>query len=492
MQILVRSLFWSANVLASFASRLFSCPAWFTIEAARQVGVGRDLRINIFLGSLVCILSLLSIELIVPATAQNTFDAVTIENRTDQWIKSYVAAGDFSGVVFIAKGDQILVERAYGKADFQRDVANQVGTRFRIASLSKTFTAAAIELLATQGKLSLKDRLSKYVDGIANGDTITVEQLLSHKSGVGELDAPDVYRECLPNEEVIRRLRMASPLFVPGTDSHYSNEGYFLLAMIIEKASGIPYAAFLQKNIFDPLRLVNTGSACKEPPPGPNAAGNVPGAKTGSINPLPFEEAAVVGPGSLYATAPDLYAWLRAVDANPAFQVQRLDYPYGWGKRNYSGHDLIEQSGIHEGFNAHMALYPNEHLYAIVLSNVQSGFFGRLPKDLEAVLFGGETSHPTEVKAQVLSAAALEEYAGAYKASEVPIPQNLVVRDGELHMQWGNYPFLRILTPTAKDEFFFRYEYARVRFERDHGKIARMVWQWPQGKPMTFTLATPH
>jgi CubicO group peptidase (beta-lactamase class C family) len=450
------------------------------------------LRIKTSLLSLAVTLWLLPVGLVLPAAAQTAFDAVTIEQRADQWIKPYVAAGDFSGVVLIAQGDQMLVEKAYGKADFQHGVANQIGTRFRIASLSKTFTAAAIELLIARGKLSLKDLLSKYVSGIPNGDKITVEQLLTHKSGVGELDAADMYRDCLTNEELIRRLRVAPPLFPPGTASHYSNEGYFLLAMISEKVSGIPYAAFLQKNVFDPLRLAHTGSACKEPPTGPNAAGNVPGAEAGSVVPLPFEEAAIIGPGSLYSTAHDLYAWLRAVDTNRTFQVERLEYPYGWGKRNYSGRDLIEQSGIHEGFDAHMALYPKEHLYAVVLSNVQSGLFNRIPKDLEAILFGGETSRPVEVKPEAVDVATLEEYAGTYTAPEIPVPQNLVVRDGKLHMQWGSYPFLRILTPTAKDEFFFRYEYARVRFERDKGKIVRMVWQWPGGGPMTFTPTKPH
>ena len=429
----------------------------------------------------------LPLALVVPGSAQTSFDAATIEQRTDKWLKPYLAAGDFSGVVLIAQGNNILVEKAYGKADFRHDVSNQVRTRFRIASLSKTFTASAIELLVAQGKLALTDHLSKYVSGMPNGDKITVEHLLLHQSGVGELDAPEVFRDCLGTEELIGRLRLAPPLFAPGTDSHYSNEGYFLLAVMIEKVSGTSYAAFLQKNIFDPLKLANTGSACKDAPSGPNAAGNVPGAKAGSVVPLPFEEAAKIGPGSLYSTTHDLYAWLRAVDTNRAFQVERLEYPYGWGKRNYSGRDLIEQSGIHEGFDAHMALYPKEHLYAVVLSNVQSGLFNRIPKDLEAILFGGETSRPVDVKAEAVSAATLEEYVGTYKAPEVPVPQNLVVRDGQLHMQWGSYPFLRVLTPTTKDEFFFRYEYARVRFERDKGKIVRMIWQWPDGEPMVFT-----
>jgi CubicO group peptidase (beta-lactamase class C family) len=422
-----------------------------------------------------------------PVGAQTALDAPAVAARVEQWIKPYVVAGDFSGVVFIAQGDRVLVEKAYGRADLQRDVNNRVETRFRIASLSKTFTATAIEMLIAQGKITLKDPLNKYVSGIANGDRITVEHLLRHESGVGELDAADMFRECLSNEELIRRLRNVPPSFAPGADSHYSNEGYFLLAMILEKVSGVSYERFLQKNIFDPLKLLNTGSVCKDLPAGPNARGYVPGDKPNSVVPLPFAEAAMVGPGSIYSNVRDLHVWLRAVDTNPSFQVDKLDYPYGWGKRNYSGRDLIEQSGIHEGFNAHMALYPKQHLYVVVLSNVQSGLFNRIPKDVEAVLFGGEASQPPDVKPAAVSDAVLREYQGAYKAESIPVPQNLVVRDGKVFMQWGSYPFLRVLIPTAKDEFFFRYEYARVKFERDEkGNIAKMTWQWPGGEPLAF------
>jgi len=419
-------------------------------------------------------------------SAQTILDAPALSARVDQWITPYVSAGDFSGVVLIAQGDRVLAEKAYGQADHEHNVANRLETRFRIASLSKTFTAAAIERLIAQGKITLKDPLSKYIPGIANGDKITVEHLLLHESGVGQLDDPNVYRECLSNEEMIRRLRNVTPMFAPGTDDHYSNEGYFLLAMIIEKAAGVSFETFLQKNILQPLKLANTGSACLNPPP-PNASGYVPGDKAGSVVPLPFVEAAHVGPGSIYSNVRDLYAWLRAVDTDSRFQVGNLDYPYGWGKRNYSGRDLIEQSGIHEGFDAHMALYPKEHIYAVVLSNVQSGFQSRIPKDLEAVLFGGEISRPSEVKPAAIREAELRQYQGTYKAASISTEQRMTVREGKLYMQWGSYPFLRVLVPTGKDEFFFRYEYAKVKFERDaKGRVSKMTWQWPGGEPLAF------
>jgi hypothetical protein len=191
--------------------------------------------------------------------------------------------------------------------------------------------------------------------------------------------------------------------------------------------------------------------------------------------------------GSVFSNVRDLYARLKAVDIDPRFRTDGLTYPYGWGKRNYSGHDLIEQSGILEGFGAHMALYPKEHLYAVVLGNIQSGFQNRIPKDLEAVLFGGTASRPPAVVPIKLPASKLADYAGEYASEAISYSQTLAVRDGKLVMRWGEFPFSRVLVPAGADEFFFRYEYAMVRFSRDlSGKVIRMSWQWPEGEPMLF------
>jgi CubicO group peptidase (beta-lactamase class C family) len=421
------------------------------------------------------------------ARAQNLEASGRLAARVDQWIKPYERAGDFSGAVLIAQGDRILVEKTYGSADFLHKVPNRAETRFRVASLSKTFTAAAIELLLQEKRVGLNDSLGQYVSGIANGEKITIEQLLSHESGVGTVDNPDSYRDCLSTADFLERLRKAKQFFSPGTGSQYSNEGYFLLALVIEKVSGTSYESFLQENIFGRLGMKNTGSACRDLPPGANAIGNVPGAANGGVIPLPFNEAAEIGPGSIYSNVGDLLVWLKAVDTNPLFRNRALKYPYGWGRRNYSGHRLIEQSGILEGFNAHVALYAEEHIYAVILSNIQSGLFNRIPKDLEAVLFGGETSTPPAVKGIKVTPLKLEEYAGEYTSKAISYHQTLLVQDGRLCMRWGTFPFLRALIPTGTDQFFLRYEYADVRFERDgSSKVVRMTWKWPEGEPMEF------
>ena len=439
---------------------------------------------SVRLGMLACLLLSLPVFAQSKAFLLHEKDIVA---RADQWLQPYVRASDFSGVVLIAQGDQVLLQKAYGEADFSHNIPNRVDNRFRIASLTKTFTAASIEKLVREGKLSLKDSLSRYVPGIPNGDKITVESLLLHQSGIAPLDSADIHRECLPQNEIIHRLTLTKPLFAPDTQSAYSNEGYFLLAVIIEKISQMSYPDFLDKNIFQPLGMRNSGVACQDLPAGRNAVGNVPGAGPHQLSRLPFNEAVNIGSGSVYSDVHDLYLWLRAVDTDPAFQVDQLEYPYGWGKRNYSGRDLIEQSGIAEGFDAHIARYPKEHIYAAVLSNVQTGFFNRIPKDLEAVLFGGNTTRPPEENSFHASTQTLQQYQGQYESKSIPFQQNLSVDKAGLYLQWGDYPFLRILTPIGPDEFFFRFEYAKVTFSRDtEGRVIGSIWEWPDGGPVSF------
>jgi len=115
----------------------------------------------------------------VPPAANLAAEAVA--TRADAWLRAYEKAGDFAGVVLVAQADRVLFEKAYGDADPQVRSPNRAETRFRVASLSKTFTAAAIEQLVAQGKMRFSDLLSRYIAGIPNGDAITIEQLLTHE-----------------------------------------------------------------------------------------------------------------------------------------------------------------------------------------------------------------------------------------------------------------------------------------------------------------------
>ena len=424
---------------------------------------------------------------VMPAMGQVALDPAMVATRADAWLKPYETAGDFSGVVLLAQGDKVLFERAYGAADPQVATPNRLDTRFRIGSLSKTFTAAAIEKMVGDGKVRYSDPLSRYVDGIPNGDAITIEELLTHESGVGLLDTEEVFRDCLSRQELLQRVAATKPLFAPGKKSQYSNEGYFLLSAVIERVSGDSYKNFLAANIFAPLRMENSGAVCRDLPPGHNAYGSVATAAEVRVRPLPFNEAALDGAGSIFSSAHDLYLWLRAVDMSPQFDLRKLKYPYGWGKRKYTSRDLIEQSGQLEGFISHMAIYPKEHIYAIVLSNIQSGFSTRIAADLEAVLFGGAVSQPPAVSTITLGERSMRQYVGAFHSRETAYSQTLAVRDGQLAMRWGADPFWREMAMTDGDTFFLRAEYARIHFERSaDGLVHGMTWTWPSGAHLTF------
>lgn len=412
--------------------------------------------------------------------AQSTVLApAEINSRLDAYIAPYLEQKDFSGVVLIAGKNEVLAQKTYGLANVRTGAKNQINTRFRIASLSKSFTAAAIVMLMERGLVNLDDPLSKWFSQFPNGQHITVDQLLRHTSGVGTLDAPKDYRSCYTGQQLVTEIGKLKPQFPPGTDDSYSNEGYNLLAAIIEKVSGASYEHFLRKNIFEPLKMNDSGSLCSESKMPRAARGYTTGATAKSIEELPFSEFAQIGAGSLYSTAPDLHKWLTAVSENQLFRLDKLRYPYGWGKREYGGRKLIEQSGLVEGFNSYMALYPQEKVYVIFLSNIQSGLFNRVPQDLKAVAFGGEFSRPFQLsQTRAVNVKDINEYIGVYQKPGEPVPLKVVLKNGNLYLRWGNYPFIRSLTPIAKDNFFHRAEYANISFERNQaGRIEKIKWQ---------------
>lgn len=159
---------------------------------------------------------------------------------------------EFMGSIFIVRQGKVLVDRSYGSANLEWQVANSAATKFRIASLTKQFTAASILLLAERGKLHLQDPISKYLDDPpATWKGITLFQVLTHTSGIVNIQE-------LPSEqagmmhggtptEIAKRFRDQPLVFTPGQRASYSSSGYILLGMVVEKVSGESYAGFLQK-----------------------------------------------------------------------------------------------------------------------------------------------------------------------------------------------------------------------------------------------------
>ena len=186
-----------------------------------------------------------------------------LDARVDSYLAPYVKGKNFLGAVLVAQGDRVLVNRAYGAASYELQVPNSPETRFHIASVSKPFTAAAILLLEQRGMLHVSDPVSRFLPAFPNGQKITLQHLLTHTSGITNVNNLPEYATAsrfAQTPATLIELFQSKPLgFEPGTKYEYSNSNYNILAFVIEQVSGKSYGEFLRENIFVPLGLQDTG-----------------------------------------------------------------------------------------------------------------------------------------------------------------------------------------------------------------------------------------
>ena len=181
--------------------------------------------------------------------------------EVDALMRSY--AGDVPGAAVLAVRDgQPVVRASYGLADLEKDTPATPETNYRLASVTKQFTAASILLLAEDGRLKLDDRVRKWLLSLPKAaETVTIRHLLTHTSGLIDYEdvIPEIFAAQLHDADVLRLLETQDrTYFRPGTGYRYSNSGYALLALIVQRASDKTFAAFLRERIFQPLGMDNT------------------------------------------------------------------------------------------------------------------------------------------------------------------------------------------------------------------------------------------
>jgi CubicO group peptidase (beta-lactamase class C family) len=418
---------------------------------------------------------LLGVLWAVPAGSQQS------RLKFDDHVQAYVRNGDFSGSVLVARSGRVIFQKSYGMANYEWSIPNTDKTKFHIASVTKTFTAAAIVMLEQQGKLKLTDPLSKYVPDYLNGERITIEQMLTHSSGVPDYyslpEYPTKKYQRVPLPDLIAWVKTKPLEFLPGSKNSYSNTGYGFLAYIIEQVSGKSYDQFITEEILRPAGMKDTGTLRDEVLISSRADGYQPALGSPSLRNAPFYDKAILtGSGSLYSTTGDLYAWCRAVELGRFIDIRKLAYSYGWGARETkSKHKYIEQSGRDPGFASHIGIFPPDDLIVIVLGNLEDAAVNVLADDLAALALGESPQPPAP---RVKSTAAItqpEDYAGRYEVN----PRFLIdvrAEGPDLYLRGTGGDYLP-LEPTGKDSFFYRQLYAKVGFQRDKsGKIQALLW----------------
>jgi CubicO group peptidase (beta-lactamase class C family) len=181
--------------------------------------------------------------------------------RMDNIVQDYVQRKIFIGSILVARDGKIVFDKSYGSANLEWGIPNSPTTKFRIASLTKQFTAASIFLLQERGKLNIDDPVKKYVpDAPAAWDKITIHNLLTHSSGIpNSYDGIASWSQTKTPEELVAAFRNKPLDFEPGTTRKYSNAGYYLLGYLIERVSGPSYKEFVSENIFKPLDMKDSG-----------------------------------------------------------------------------------------------------------------------------------------------------------------------------------------------------------------------------------------
>ncbi|MEX2496762.1 MAG: serine hydrolase domain-containing protein [Woeseia sp.] len=307
---------------------------------------------------------------------------VDYEKETDRIFAAYNGEGVPGAVVHVIRNGKPVLTRSYGMANIEKSVSVSPETNFRLASLSKQFTAMSILMLVDRGQLRLDDALTDvFPDFPDYGRDITVTHLMQHTSGLVDYEPfvlEDVAVQIVDSGVLDLMKQQERTDFAPGSEHRYSNSGYAVLAMIVEQVSGKPYADFLHENIFEPLGMHGT-VAFQD---GTSTVNNRAYGYNVTAEGVEFSDqsawSAVLGDGGIYTSVLDLSLWDAALYGDDligeelkqlAFTPYLENYGFGWRIDEYAGRPRMHHSGSTIGFRNFIQRFPEDRLTVIVLSN---------------------------------------------------------------------------------------------------------------------------
>lgn len=419
-------------------------------------------------------------------------------SRMEQVIESYVKDQQFMGVILVAQQGQIILGKGYGYANLEWKIPNTPATKFRIASLTKQFTAASILLLEEQGKLKTTDFINKYMsDAPSAWNNVTLFHLLNHTSGIPNYTSfPNFATFATSTRTPMQQIDFFrnKPLnFQPGSRFEYNNSGYVLLGYLIEKISGQSYQDFVVNNIFKPLEMDNSGYDSHSEIILHRAAGYRV-SSNGILNADYLDMSIPYSAGSLYSTTQDLLRWEQGLFGGKvlsATSLKKMIAPYkndyGFGVRIYvlNGHKAISHAGGTSGFNTKLIYFPAEELTIIVLSNLNAlGYVAQnLCLKLACLAHGETVILPSERKELTLSSESLAKYIGTYNIEPylgayglTSLRQFVVsLEDGYLMLQETNQPNIKLF-PESETKFFGKIPDIQINFfKNEQGQISHLV-----------------
>lgn len=422
-----------------------------------------------------------------PAQTTAAPSADEVVSKVDEYMKAAVGVDRFSGSVLLARDGKPIVSKGYGMANYEWDIPNTPQTAFRLGSITKQFTSAAIMLLQERGKLSASDPVCKYVtDCPAAWQPVTIRNLLTHTSGIPNYTNFPTFgaKAVLPLKpaELLLEYKDKPLDFAPGEKYTYSNSAYHLLGLIIEKVSGNSYADFLQENIFTPLGLKHTGYDNSRTLLKNRAAGySREGDKI--VNALYMDMWIPYSAGALYSTTEDLLKWEQALytdklltqkSRDEMFTPFKNNYGYGWGVGKRLDRPSNSHGGGIYGFTTTITRFPADRVTVIALSNIQGTSTDKVATALSAIAFGAPYRTPVERKAIAVPSQVLDKYVGEYQLTQALII-TVTNEGGRLMLQISGQPKTELFAE-SETAFFLKTVDAQITFEKDAaGKVTRLI-----------------
>lgn len=449
------------------------------------------MSINFYNINRIIIIILLCLIISQYASAQNSSGArqspAQIVTKVDEYMNAAAKVEGFSGSILVALDGKPVISKGYGMANYELDVPNTPQTVFRLGSITKQFTAMAVMMLQERNKLTVQDPICKYLEDCPTAwQPITIRHLLTHTSGIPNFtEFPDYAKTMsLPvtQASLIERFKDKPLEFVPGEKSNYSNSGYYLLGMVIERASGKTYADFSQENIFVPLGMKQTGyddtrSIVK------NRAAGYTRQGTSILNAAYTNTDITFSAGALYSTTEDLLRWDQALYTEKLVKRKSLEemftpfkegYGYGWGVGKMFDRRVINHSGGISGFSTIINRFPDDRVTVIVLTNAQYLNAGRFASALSAIVFGAPYQIPQEREAIIIAPEILDKYAGQYQVTP-SIIITITNENGKLMGQVTGQS-KNELFPESETKFFLKAVNAQVTFVKDaKGVVTNLI-----------------
>jgi CubicO group peptidase (beta-lactamase class C family) len=437
------------------------------------------------------------------ATAQAGASRARTIATIDSLANAFVATGPVAGVsVAVVKGRDTILMKGYGFADIENGVPASARTVHRIGSITKQFTSAAIMRLVDERKLALDDTLGKLLPNVPPAwRGITLRRLLNHTSGIRSYTGIGPRwlqrrREDMAPDTIVGLVRDDTLDFKPGGRWSYNNTGYVLLGMIVERASGKPYATYLEEEFYKPLGLTQT-YYCSTKPIIKHRAQGYELSDRQLVNADYLSMTQPFSAGALCSTVGDLVAWQRALvggrvvrpasytamtTPEPLIDGRPLTYGYGLGVGKLENHRKVAHGGGINGFITDLSYYPDDTLHVVVLANTSPSNPGRLSEQIARVALGLPLrTVPTGV---TLAGAERARYIGTYSLKG-PGGQTAKMRifeeDGAVLAQLGNQPARRMV-PLGNHAFVLRDDPdVRITFAVSGERATKLTFVQPGG-----------